>query len=817
MRTARILVLCFIILSCVVSVTPEAHSDGIIIPPPEVQMAIKYHKVDVTINNQIATTRIDQVFINQSSRQIEGTYIFPLSEGVVMERFVMYVGGEPLEAEFLDSERARKIYEDIVRSRKDPAILEYMGKGAFRARIFPIMPWGEKRIQLEYSETLPYDAGLVKYQYPLNTEKFSSMPLEEVEVAVELSSHVPIKTIWSPSHEGSIVVEREGESFATIIYADEEVIPDIDFTLYYTVSSDDFGLNLMTYREPPDDGFYVLMAAPKYNVPTDEVVHKTVIFVFDTSGSMGTENKIEQAKEALEFSVRRLDPQDQFNIIDFSTVVRKFKLEPVSAHPDTVQAALRYIDNLNATGGTAINDALIEGMEQASLSDIPLGMVVFLTDGKPTIGPTAAPEILRNVGIANETGARLFVFGVGYDVNTHLLDDLAAYNNGVSVYVRPEEDIEIKVSSFFAKISNPVLSDLDLDFGAINTFDRYPIQLPDLFAGTQLKEFGRYRNFGGTTIALSGMDRGMVAEFTYQGDFPAENLENGFIPRIWAARKIGYLMEEVRRNGETPELVEEIRHLSITYGIINKYISMLILEDEPPPPGVFEGQFAEDSGKGAVDVSTGVRDWKEANVAPSGAQGENVKIVGNKIFVRKGEIWTDTGYEDMEPSINIQYASVTYFALLAKDSQLGKFFALGTDVLFHYKGELYRVQDSPVTAVDPSKSEADPDSTESDGDGEEPPAPQLWQNYPNPFNPDTWIPYELTQKSDAIIKIYDANGKLARTLKLGYKMAGEYVTKDRAAYWDGKNNAGEDVSSGVYFYILEADKFRSVKKMTLKK
>lgn len=713
MRTAKLRVRCdpagrsyslrsmvyFVIFLCLVSIVPRAYSDGIIIPPPEVRVAIKYHKVSVSIDNQVATTAVDQVFINQSPREIEGTYIFPLPPGVAMTRFVMYVDDKPLEAEFLDSEQARRIYEDIVRRRKDPAILEYLGRGAFRARVFPILPWGEKRIQLEYSEVLPYDAGLCKYEYPLNTEKFSSMPLEEVKVVVDLRSHVPIMSIWSPSHENSIVVDRQSDYSAKITYADENITPDTDFTLYYTVSAEDFGLNLMTYRELPDDGFYVLMAAPKYEIPPEEVVSKNVIFVFDTSGSMSSDNKIGQAREALEFCVRKLNQQDQFNIIDFSTGVRKFKLEPVQADALEIQSALRYIEKLDATGGTNINDALIEALKQVSLAVNPLSMIIFLTDGMPTVGVTAEQEIIKNVKLANEIGARLFVFGVGYDVNTHLLDELATDNGGVSAYVRPEEDIEITVSSFFAKVSNPVLSDVRLDFGSINTVDRYPTQLPDLFAGSQLKEFGRYRDFGDTIITLSGLAAGTVKEFTYPARFPAENVENDFIPRIWAARKIGYLIEEVRRNGETPELVEEIKNLSIKYGIINEYISMLILEDEPPPPGAFEGQFAADTGKAAVDASTGLRSWKEANVAPSGAQGENVKIVGSRIFVKKDEVWTDAEYKDGQPTINIQYASDGYFNLLAREPELGKYFALGNNVIFYYNGEFYRIQDSPVETM----------------------------------------------------------------------------------------------------------------------
>jgi Ca-activated chloride channel family protein len=696
MRTATLYALCFLVLFCMVSFAPNTYSDGIIIPPPEVQIAIKYHKVSVSIDSQVAVTKVDQVFVNLSHREIEGTYIFPLPPGAVVSGFRMKVGDQWLEPELLDSDEARRIYEDIVRRRKDPALLEYIGRGAFKMRVFPIAPLGEKRIQLEYYEDLPYDAGLCRYQYPLNTEKFSARPLEMVEVAIDLRSQRPIMSIWSPSHEDSIEVERQGDYSARIVYADEYTTPDIDFTLYYTVSEEDFGLNLITYREPPEDGFYALMAAPNYEISDDEIVGKNVVFVFDTSGSMGRENRIVQAREALEFCVGKLNEGDQFNIIKFSSTVDPFEPRPVSAGAAEVQAALQYIEGLDALGGTNINDALLEALKQLSLATNPLNVIIFLTDGEPTVGVRSNEEIIKNVGSANNIKARLFTFGVGYEVNTQLLDGLAEDNGGVSTYVRPGEDIEIEVSSFFAKVSNPVLSDVELDFGAINTFDRYPTQLPDLFAGSQLKEFGRYRNSGGTIITLSGMAGGKVKEFGYQARFPADSRENDFIPRIWAARKIGYLIDEVRRNGPVPELVEEIRTLSLKYGIINEYVSMLILEDEPMLPEEFAAQFDDVFGEGAVDASVGIRGFKEANVAPSGAQAEDVKIVGSRIFVKKGEIWTDAEYKESQPAIRIQYASDGYFNLAAQNPEIGKYLALGTNVTFYYDGDFYQVQDSPV-------------------------------------------------------------------------------------------------------------------------
>lgn len=815
----------FVIISLILFVT-QAYSDGILIPvlpmprPIELpRIAIKYHKVNVDINNQIATTSVDQVFVNESPFQLEATYIFPLPAGVTINEFIMYdEKGNPLKAELLNSDQARQIYEDIVRQMRDPAILEYLGTGAFRARIFPILPWGEKRIQIQYTEVLKYDSGIYKYNYPLNTEKFSSKPLQEVEVNVELKSNVPIKSIWSPSHEGSIKVDQEGDNFARVIYADENKLPDKDFLLYYTVSNDDVGLNLLTYKEPSEDGFYVFLAAPKNDISSTEIVGKNVIFVFDTSGSMSSDDKIGQARKALEFCVSKLNKKDNFNVIDFSTSVRKFKPSPVSGGNNEIELALKYIKNLDAIGGTDINNALLEAIKQLSLADNPLNMIIFLTDGQPTVGVTDEQKIINNIKLVNNVNARLFVFGVGYDVNTRLLDELATSNRGISTYVRPGEDIEVIVSDFFTKVSTPVLSNLMLDFGFINTFERYPPELPDLFAGSQVKEFGRYRNIGKTNIKLAGMAEGKPEVFTYQADFPVENTTNKFIPQIWAARKVGYLIEQVRKNGATQEIIDEIRNLSIKYGIVNEYVSMLILEDQPPTPGGFERQFTNDVGKAAVDASVAVQNSKDAGATQSGNQGGGITIVAGKTFIKKGNVWIDAEYRDKNPTVVLQYASDPYFAFLAKYPDLGKYFAIGKEVIVYYNGEVYRVQEEQVSPVEPKeKSQNSWGELKSEGSKVESHDFTLGQNYPNPFNPQTWIPYSLATDSVVVISIYNMEGTMVKKLDIGRKSAGNYTSRDASAFWDGKNSAGETVSSGIYFYVLETEKFKSVKKMMLKR
>ncbi|MBC8446514.1 MAG: trypsin, partial [Chloroflexi bacterium] len=299
----RILLAAVVVLGLIMATAGISYADGIIIPepPPHIpitevrNLTIKYHRVRVTIENQVATTRIDQVFVNEAPYQVEGTYIFPLPEEAAISEFSMWVDGEKLEGQVLDKDQARRIYEDIVRRRKDPALLEYVGRNAFQAQIFPIPSHGERRVELEYSQVLSMEGGLVKYVYPLNTERFSARPLEEVTISVEIHSNEPIKAIYSASHQ--VAVDRRGDYNATVGYEEYDVLPDRDFELYYTISDEDFGLNLLSYREPGEDGFFLLLVAPKVEVEEREVAEQDVILVLDTSGSMRGE-KLDQAKGA---------------------------------------------------------------------------------------------------------------------------------------------------------------------------------------------------------------------------------------------------------------------------------------------------------------------------------------------------------------------------------------------------------------------------------------------------------------------------------------------------------------------------------------
>lgn len=725
MKTYRVLGMLALLAVCLGLAAPAA-ADGIIIidPPPGVPpirldeaLTIKYHRVTVEIKDQVATTHVDQVFLNENHWTAEGTYIFPLPTEAAVGEFVMWVDGTRIEGEILKAEEARRIYNDIVRRRRDPALLEYVGRDLVKASIFPIPPGDERRVELEYSQVLPMDNGLVHYVYPLSTEKYSARPLEEVSIRVEVESRDEIKAVYSPSHE--VFIEREDDYHALVGLEQSDVLPDKDFELYYTVSPEDVGLNLLSFMEAGQDGFFLLLAAPNVEVDPDQVMARDLILVLDVSGSMDGE-KLDQAKRAAEYILDHLNSQDHFNIIAFSTGLRTFsrELEPARKWEE----AAEFVDRLEAVGGTDINRALLEALSMAD-EQRPTTLI-FLTDGLATEGVYETPAILSNVEDAAGSNVRLFSFGVGDDVDTDLLDSLALDHGGTSAYVRPGQRLDEEVSAFYSKVSTPVLADIEIDFGDIVVEQLYPERTPDLFAGTQLVLVGRYREGGPTTITLSGIVNDRRLSFSYPDQYFRNRggESEAFIPRLWATRTIGHYLTQIRLYGQKREWVETIVNLSIRYGIITPYTSFLIDEDdiftqtgrrnivEETEAEMVEHAPAPAYGADAVEKAAGEGALREAEapialptmvaMAPDGGGpvevAEVLQYMGSKTFVLRDGVWVDTAFDPaaMEP-VEVGFLSDGYFDLVAAVPVLGDYLSLGQRVIAVHEAIAYEVVEGP--------------------------------------------------------------------------------------------------------------------------
>ena len=536
--------------------------------------------VDIDIEKQVAAVHADIVFRNQLGRQIEGTFLFPLPEASAIHDFSMYANGKKLEGEILKKEQAREIYDRIVGKLRDPALLEYVGQDLFQASIFPIPANDKVRVELDYEQLLKRDSGLTEVTYPIRTTRSDAKPLGELVIDVELSSDIPLKSIYSPTHDVDTV--RKSDHKARVGFEGDRVQPDRDFVLYYATSEEEFGCNLIASRERREDGFFLVLLAPKTRFSEEEIPAKDVVFVFDTSGSMAGK-KIDQACKALVFCLDNLNRDDRFNVITFATGLREFADDVVAATDDNVEDAIEFVEKMKARGGTNIEESMVTALETLADSSRP-AMVLFLTDGYPTVGETDIGELTDLITEANEgkgkSPRRVFTFGVGDEINAQFLDRVTRDNSGAAEYVRPAEDIEIKVSSLYGKISHPVLTDIEMKMDGVRTYDVYPAKLGDLFCGTELRVLGRYEDEGDAKLVLTGQGADGDRRFTYDVYLPRAESAHGFVPRLWAIRKVGYLLDEIRLKGENKELKDEIVDLALTYGIVTPYTSFLVNEDE---------------------------------------------------------------------------------------------------------------------------------------------------------------------------------------------------------------------------------------------
>jgi Ca-activated chloride channel family protein len=683
-------------LAALAAAAPALRADGFIIPDrrpgePTPSLSVKYHHVKVEIVGQVAKTSVDQVFINHSGRDIEGTYIFPVPEGATVSDFAMYIGNERVQGEILDSREARRIYEDIVRRMRDPGLLEYMGRNLFRARVYPIPARGEKRVQISYTEVLKAENGLVKYLYPLNTEKFSRDPLSDVSVSVRIESQVPIVNVYSPSHK--ISVRKEGEGMARAGYEEKDVRPDKDFLLYYSLSTDDIGLSFMNW-EGPEGGYFMLLASPRFAAPGERIVAKNVVLVLDSSGSMSGA-KIAQAKAAARFILNHLDKRDAFTLIDFDDGVTPFSEGLVPASGDAVARALKFVDGIEDSGGTNINDALLAALSRMRDGERP-GYVLFMTDGLPTVGTTETADILQKIQKGNERRSRIFVFGVGDDVNTELLDRLSSDHRGASVYIGETEDLEVALSGFYEKISSPLLSDLTVEFKGLDTSQVYPRVLPDLFKGSQLVLVGRYRGDGPVSVVMTGKAGREGKRFVLESRPLTGSDRFSFLPRLWATRRIGYLLEEIRLQGRTKELEDEIRRLGLKYGIVTPYTSYLVTERERmtfdfAAPAAQEAiASGQATGVGAVKAAKATQVLKLEDRAAQ-AVSERILYKDDKTFYLKEGVWTDSEYRDGAPTTEVKFNSDEFYRLISEKPALAKYLSAGSNLIVVFGGVNYRI------------------------------------------------------------------------------------------------------------------------------
>jgi len=654
--------------------------------------------VSVTVRDRVAQVTVEEWFQNRGSGLGEGDYHYPLPGEAAFGSFSLWQGDVELRGETMDANQARVIYEEIVRRKRDPALIELEGHGLIRARVFPINPGETRKITLRYTQILSREGDAWRFRYATGTGPGSAGTARSFRLAADGADR--FGDPYSPTHQ---VHTRRADGRLEVTLADS--VPGGDLDLFLPLARGLVGLSVITHRPPGEDGYFMLLLAPGATSPAG--LRRDVVAVLDVSGSMSGE-KLAQAKAALEQLLGSLRPGDRFRLIAFESGVRRFATEWTPMTPEHRSRAVGWVRALETGGGTNIAGALGEAFSIPP-ADGALGVVVFLTDGLPTVGEQD-PERIATGAEQRRGTYRVFSFGIGYDVNTYLLDRLTERARGVTQYVTPGADIEQAVGALSTKIASPVLTDVGLSAdGGIELFDLQPGTLPDLFAGDEMVVFGRYRGAqrGEQALSVRGRRNNTEERFTTAAAFSSEQTDNDYIPRLWASRKAGALSREIRLHGQTPELMTALKDLALRYGVLTEYTSYLVQEPSPVANALTVQGGTVTSANGRVAPPTAPRDQagagavarsrlegqmasksvvaderEELDVLLRGRSGVNpTRRIDGRLFMLRQDVWTDLRHVDSLPITAVAPFSDAYFALLRALPELERAVALTPAVL----------------------------------------------------------------------------------------------------------------------------------------
>lgn len=717
---------------------PLPHHPGNVIVPqtrafvPGAAVRMSRVEADVSITGRIGVTTLIIHLENPSPQRLEAELLVPVAPGATVRGFTFKGAGAESTAALLPRDEARNLYNSIVARERDPALLEFAGYDLVRSSVFPVEPRGSQWVRLQYENLLEADGPRVDYTLPRSESLEYAVPWT---LTVGIAAQTPISTVYSPSHE--IDVRRVGPSLLTARVAGNDPLAPGPFRLSYLLEEENVSASVMAC--PSEDGsgghFLLLAGLPAELRPEAGRAPqpREITLVLDRSGSMNGE-KLAQVKEAALQIIAGLDDGEWFNVIVYNESVDRFSDAPLRRTADSETRAREYISGIRARGGTNISDALRFALEQRPAPDA-LRIVLFLTDGLPTVGQTAEKDI-RDIAVnRNPHNRRLFTFGVGADVNTPLLEKLADATRGRAAFVLAGEDVEVKVAQVFRRLSVPVLAEPRLSVLDANgrrapgrVRDVTPLVLPDLFEGDQLVVLGEYIGEAPLRFELDGVYLGRRQTFLLPCALDRPHREHSFVPRLWASRKIALLIDAIRSMGadiatgsaasslhadpRAKELIDEIVRLSTEFGILTEYTAFLAQEGvelaDIPLVNRMGAQLLDQRAQkvrsGVESVNQELNQIKMKNLSALNHKNAFLdaqlrKVEENRVqqtndlaFFRRGAAWVDSRVARKTaapaPDQTVDFGSPEFFRLLERLVQLNRqgALALRGDIVIEVDG-----------------------------------------------------------------------------------------------------------------------------------
>lgn len=608
--------------------------------------------------------------------------LIPLPAGTASDAVVVRVDGETVRGAVLDPQGAQSLYTTLAASRDVSRLMPYADRPVFVAQVAL-----GKRSLVTTELAYPVRPGaLLDTHLPLPLAGLSKTPVRRVTVDATITGTQPLRGVFSPTHD--VDVTRPDVHTARVRLSADAVRETQDLRLLWAMDDDAVGLRVLTHRpEGSEHGWFMLLGNPTGDA--SKAQPKDIVLAVDTSGSMRGE-KLGQVQLAVEYVIDKLGPEDRVNIIAFGSAVQRFEPDVVPATPANRAAAKSFVQGLLAEGKTNISDALKAGLAGKPDPTRPR-MMLFLTDGAPTAGEMNPTTIISNLPALNTAATRVFAIGVGHDVNAHLLDALARDTAGRSVYFKPEDEIDVQVAALYDGLSHPVLTDVQVDFGGLAVDHPTPKRLGALFRGQEVLLLGRYSGGGTHTIALKGSLRGEARQFSVTAAFPEKPaVDDAFIAWIWASRRIGDLLAEIRLEGQTQARVAEVVRLSHRFGIITEYTAFISQADTDFTPEQANEEAAKlmqqanrnASGRWAFNQADNDQRLTSRKVSSAASnmyrdrqgkavQAQKVKTVGGRTFYEREGKWVQSG-STAKKSRRVKKFSKEYFDLVRTNKDFAR-------------------------------------------------------------------------------------------------------------------------------------------------
>ncbi|TWT37850.1 Vault protein inter-alpha-trypsin [Posidoniimonas corsicana] len=539
------------------------------------RLEVQEHVVQVTINNGVAVTEVEQVFRNTEDRQVEALYVFPVPNGASVANFSMWINGKEMIGEVVEKKRAREIYESYKRVNVDPGLLEQKDYKTFEMRIFPIAAGAEQRVRISYYQELSFDADRATYTYPLATSAQAggdSRTTGRLSLALRVLSETPIAAMDSPSHGDEVVVVENSPGFYEASYETNGGDLSRDFVVSYQTRREHTGVDLITSRPSGEDGFFMLTLTAgdelsEHNEPADYV------FLLDVSGSMAFGQKLSLSRESIASFIQTLAPEDRVELMTFNLRPNPLFGGLAPANADTLGRAREFLLSQQASGGTVLRHAMQAAYKYAD-PDRQLNVVV-LSDGMTEQRDRA--ELLRLIQ-ARPANATVFTIGVGNEVDRPLLAQLAEDAGGVAAFLSEGDDFDRQAQAFRRKLTRPAATNVRVTVDGVNVYDVTPSVVPNLYHGAPVRVYGRHRGDGPFRVTVDAEVRGRP--YQQRATLDAGDGKNPEIQRMWAQRQIEALLKQADRNGARDRVVDQVVGLAEEYSIVTEYTSLIVLEND---------------------------------------------------------------------------------------------------------------------------------------------------------------------------------------------------------------------------------------------